>query len=187
MNNIPYSSVADSEQFRNCRLSESGGAQISDRDHVSSGKLATPGFFSLIACLPSFFALIPNVVRRGAKPQVSGIHTGRVIPSRAIMEHVHSGRNRATVNCPRYTMGKHPLSVKAGLTVSVRKHGSFPQPAAVRRGSFIGVSLESTYEAFSENDFTFFSHVSSSGSDLFTKAIGAAVSLKNGKRRVTYA
>lgn len=142
--------------------------------------------FSGLRATPRSALLTPvsGVVRVSAKPQVSGIHASAIIPTRAVMKNKQPVRDGAEVNGPRNAVGR---SVDSGAnphaTVASGSSTGCPQPAGFCDFNF---GVKSAKQARSNFDFLFFTHVQFGGSDLFTKAIGAAFSGKNGKGEEIY-
>jgi len=164
MDNVPYNSFCNSVsagQF--CLRNLASSVVFSYLNCFCPSKLVirvplTPGRSALKMSVPAIFSIC-------TEPKVIGIYTGGIISTGTVVKYTEVTRNRPVVNDP----GK---SVCRGMgsavdSVSIPVFISSPQPAGIR---FVNFAPKSTDQIRRDNQF--FSHVSYSGSDLFTKQSG---------------
>ena len=97
---------------------------------------------------PSFVYGISDIIFLRANPKMFWIHARTVVwPWTAIVKHLQSIRNCASVYKPRCTMSGNPMS-KPCSPVAVRSQIAFPNPAPVRRRYFINLFPESFLKRF---------------------------------------
>lgn len=121
-----------------CRISGADGPDLFGRE--LGNRMADP------ARQPLFLGCVREVVAVRTEEQVVRVHTGGVIPTRAVVADLGAFGNRSSVHLPRQPMGVHftPLTVRVGagkkLTMSANE-GAYPEPAALRLADMSPESL----------------------------------------------